>query len=90
MRKHVESLHHDSAVILIGNKKDECRDTQVWQDAFRITLVSLTQDTEEGISLIQDKITAVLEGLSDIHSDVIRTNSRRLLTARSPCLYGKS
>ena len=42
VRKHVESLHHDSAVILIGNKKDECRDTQVWQDAFpEITLVSL-------------------------------------------------
>lgn len=79
MRKHVESLHHDSAVILIGNKMDECGDKQVWQDAFpEITLVSLTQDTEEGISLIQDKITAVLEGLGDIHSDVILTNSRHV------------
>ena len=79
VRKHVESLNHDSAVILIGNKMDECRDTQVWQDTFpEITLVSLTQDTEEGISLIQDKITAVLEGLGDIHSDVILTNSRHV------------
>lgn len=79
MRKHVESLHHDSAVILIGNKIDECGDTQVWKDAFpKITLVSLTQNTEAGISLIQDKITAVLEGLGDIHSDVILTNSRHV------------
>jgi tRNA modification GTPase len=79
VRKHVESLHHESAVILIGNKMDECGDKQVWQDAFpEITLVSLTQDTEEGISLIQDKITAVLEGLGDIHSDVILTNSRHV------------
>ena len=79
VRKHVESLHHDSAVILIGNKMDECGDKEVWQDAFpEITLVSLTQNTEEGISLIQDKITAVLEGLGDIHSDVILTNSRHV------------
>ena len=79
VRKHVESLHHDSAVILIGNKMDECRDTQVWQDAFpEITLVSLTQDTEKSISLIQNKITSVLEGLGDIHSDVILTNSRHV------------
>ena len=79
VRKHVESLHHDSAVILIGNKMDECGDKQIWQDAFpEITLVSLTQDTEEGISLIQDKITTVLEGLGDIHSDVILTNSRHV------------
>ena len=79
VRKHVESLHHDSAVILIGNKMDECGDKEVWQDAFpEITLVSLTQDTEEGISLIQDKITTVLEGLGDIHSDVILTNSRHV------------
>lgn len=79
VRKHLESLHHDSAVILIGNKMDECGDKQIWQDAFpEITLVSLTQDTEEGISLIQDKITAVLEGLGDIHSDVILTNSRHV------------
>ena len=79
VRKHVESLHHDSAVILIGNKMDECDDKQIWQDAFpEITLVSLTQGTEEGISLIQDKITTVLEGLGDIHSDVILTNSRHV------------
>jgi len=79
VRKHVESLHHDSAVILIGNKMDECGDKQIWQDAFpEITLISLTQDTEEGISLIQDKITTVLEGLGDIHSDVILTNSRHV------------
>ncbi|MEC7158736.1 MAG: GTPase, partial [Bacteroidota bacterium] len=79
VRKHVESLDHDSAVILIGNKMDECGDKQIWQDAFpEITLVSLTQDTEEGISLIQDKITTVLEGLGDIHSDVILTNSRHV------------
>ncbi|MGC6468577.1 MAG: tRNA uridine-5-carboxymethylaminomethyl(34) synthesis GTPase MnmE [Chitinophagales bacterium] len=79
VRKHVESLHHDSAVILIGNKMDECGNKEVWQDAFpEITLVSLTQNTEEGISLIQDKITAVLEGLGDIHSDVILTNSRHV------------
>ncbi|MEC7267985.1 MAG: tRNA uridine-5-carboxymethylaminomethyl(34) synthesis GTPase MnmE, partial [Bacteroidota bacterium] len=79
VRKHVESLHHDSAVILIGNKMDECGDKQIWQDAFpEITLVSLTQDTEEGISLIQDKITTVLEGLGDIQSDVILTNSRHV------------
>ena len=79
VREHVESLHHDSAVILIGNKMDECSDTQVWQDAFpESTLVSLTQDTEESISLIQNKITAVLEGLGDIHSDVILTNSRHV------------
>ncbi|MGB1050909.1 MAG: tRNA uridine-5-carboxymethylaminomethyl(34) synthesis GTPase MnmE [Chitinophagales bacterium] len=79
VREHVESLQHGSAVILIGNKMDECGDTQVWQDTFpEITLVSLTQNTEEGISLIQDKITAVLEGLGDIHSDVILTNSRHV------------
>ena len=79
VRKHVQSLNHDSAVILIGNKMDECDDTEVWQEAFpESTLVSLTQEAEDGISLIQDKIIAVLQGLGDIHSDVILTNSRHV------------
>ncbi|MBB00247.1 MAG: tRNA uridine-5-carboxymethylaminomethyl(34) synthesis GTPase MnmE [Saprospirales bacterium] len=83
VRKHVESLNHDSAVILIGNKMDECDDTEVWQEAFpESTLVSLTQEAEDGISLIQDKIIAVLQGLGDIHSDVILTNSRHVYSLK--------
>ena len=83
VRKHVQSLNHDSAVILIGNKMDECDDTEVWQEAFpESTLVSLTQEAEDGISLIQDKIIAVLQGLGDIHSDVILTNSRHVYSLK--------
>ena len=44
----------------------------------RSRLFRLPKTPKRVSSSIQDKITAVLEGLGDIHSDVILTNSRHV------------